>query len=308
MNLEADTATVKAMSAALFPRGATPEADLGAALKAATAPDLTGASVGIGFVHRHLTDGDLYFLANTTNQPVTMTPGFRAQSPQAQWWEPRTGEAHRFTPGAKVTLAPYESRLFVFGAAADAPVVADARARPTRLALSGGWTLALDGRKPLPLKAFTDWSADPATSHFSGTARYERTLKLSMAQIKAGPITLDFGPGTPVAAQGPRQPGTSAALIPPVREAAEIYVNGRRAGSVWAAPFTISLNGLVHPGDNDLDVRVSNTAINTLAGRPPVDYSALKATYGERFSAQGMNDLKPLPSGILQTPVLETAR
>ncbi len=39
----------------------------------------------------------------------------------------------------------------------------------------------------------------------------------------------------------------------------------------------------------------------------PTDYTALTAQFGERFSAQGMKGLKPLPSGMLQTPVLETA-
>ena len=307
LNLDADTATVKTISAELFARGATPEAQLGAALKAATAPDLTGAPAGVGFVHRHLTDGDLYFVANTTNQPVTMTPGFRAQTAKAQWWEPRTGEAHTYTSGTKVTLAPYESRVFVFGTAAEAPVVNDVHTKAARTALSGGWSLSINSQKPQPLKAFGDWAADPAVAHFSGTATYRRTLKLTMAQIKAGQVVLDFGQGTPIASQGPRQPGTSAALTPPLREAAEVFINGRRAGSVWAAPFLISLKDLVHPGNNSLEIRVSNTAINGLAGHSTADYSALKAKYGERFSAQGMNGLTPLPSGIMQTPALETA-
>ena len=308
MNLDADSATVKAMSAAVFSGGATPEAQLGAALKAKAAPDLTGAPAGVGFVHRKLADGDLYFVANTNNTPVTMTPGFRAQAKQAQWWDARSGEAHAFVPGSSVTLAPYESRVFVFGAAANAPVTAMGHVKAAKTELSGGWTLALNGQKAAPIKSFGDWSANPATEHFSGTATYARSLKLTAAQIKAGQVVLDFGPGQAIPAQGPRQPGTSAALTSPVREAAEVYVNGKRAGAVWTAPFTVSLKGLVHPGDNALEIRVSNTAVNELAGRPPTDYTALNAKFGERFSAQGMNGLKPLPSGLAQAPVLETAQ
>lgn len=308
VNLTADSAAVKAMSAAVFPNGATPEARLGAALKARTAPDLTGAPVGVGFVHRKLADGDLYFVANTNNTPITMTPGFRAQTKQAQWWDARSGEAHAFTPDSSVTLAPYESRIFVFGAAANAPAVAESHAKPVKTELSGGWSLAIDGQKATPIKTFADWSAAPATEHFSGTATYSRTLKLTAAQIKAGQVVLDFGKGEALPAQGPRQPGTSAALTSPVREAAEVYVNGKRAGAVWTAPFTLSLKGLVHPGANALEIRVSNTAINELAGRPPVDYTALNAKFGERFSNQGMNGLKPLPSGLNQAPALETTQ
>jgi hypothetical protein len=308
MNLAADTAEVKAMSADLFPKGAVAETQLAAALKAAARPDLTGAPAGIGFVHRHLDDGDLYFVANTTNQAVAMPLGFRAQTPNAQWWDARTGEAHVFTPGATVTLQPYESRVFVFGAAAGAPAVAETKAKVVKTALDGGWTLALPGHAARPVQLPNDWSADAATAHLSGTATYSRSLRLTAAQIKAGQVVLDFGKGAPIPPQGPRQPGTAAALVPPVREAAEVYVNGKRAGAVWTAPFTVSLKGLVHPGDNALEVRVSNTAINELAGRPPTDYSALNARFGERFSAQGMSGLKPLPSGLLQVPVLETAQ
>ncbi len=308
LNAEADAATVKAMSAQLFSKGAIPEAQLGAALKAAAKPDLTGAPAGVGFVHRHLTEGDLYFVANTTNQTVTMPLAFRAQTAKGQWWEPRSGEAHAFTSGTTVTLQPYESRVFVFGAAANAPLVGDTKTKPMKTALDGGWTVALPGQGAKPAKLPNDWGSDPATEHLSGTAVYSRTLKLTAAQIKAGQVVLDFGKGTPLPPQGPRQPGTSASLTPPVREAAEVFVNGKRAGSVWVAPFTVSLKGLVHAGDNALEIRVSNTAINDLSGRPVTDYSALNARFGERFSNQGMVGLKPLPSGLLQTPVLETAQ
>jgi len=308
VNLASDTASVKAMSAELFPHGAIAEAQLGATLKAAVTPDLMGAPAGVGFVHRHLSDGDLYFVANTTNRAVTMPLAFGGQTKSAQWWEPRTGAAHAWTPGTAVTLQPYESRVFVFGAAADAPVADTLRSRPIKTVLDGGWTVALPGQAARPARLPNDWTADPATAHVSGTAVYRRTLKLTAARIKAGDVVLDFGQGTPVPPQGPRQPGTSAALLPPVREAAEVYVNGRRAGAVWTAPFTVSLKGLVHPGDNALEIRVSNTAINELAGRPPADYTRLNAKFGERFTPQGMTGLKPLPSGLLQTPVLETAR
>ncbi len=283
----------------------TDEASLGQTLKARLAPDLTGHPAQLGFVHRKLKDGDLYFVANTGNMPVTASLRFRAETARGQWWEPRTGAAHSFSPGTPVTLAPYESRVFVFGAAAKA-VASDAPpVKALTSDLSTGWTVNF-GDAPQPLTAFTSWADDPRTQHFSGTATYRRTLPLTRSQIKAGQVVLNFGEGTPLPAQGPRQMGTSARLDAPVRDAAIVYVNGKRAGSVWAPPFTLSLKGLVHAGANTLEIRVSNTAINALAGRPPVDYSALTAKFGERFNAQGMKDLKPLPSGLLHTVTLET--
>ncbi len=311
---DADIQVVKTISASLFGAGGAghvaTDADLAKTIAGLVKPDLAGKTPDIGYVHRKLSDGDLYFVANTGNQAVTLPLSFGAQTAKAQWWEPRTGEAHAFKPGTNVTLAPYESRVFVFGAAASAPVTAEAKvAKLAPVKLDSGWTVTFNGidkTKAAPVKAFTSWSDDTATQYYSGTASYKRTLTLTAAQIAGGQTVLDFGEGEIVPPGGPRAQGTSAALTPPVREAAEVYVNGKRAGSVWTAPFTVDLSGFVHAGANQIEVRVANTDVNLLAGRPNADYSALTAKYGERFQAQGMNNLKPLPSGMLQAPVLET--
>jgi hypothetical protein len=78
-----------------------------------------------------------------------------------------------------------------------------------------------------------------------------------------------------------------------------VYVNGRRAGSLWHPPYRIDISPFVHAGENSLEVRVYNTAINLLAGEPPRDYTALYAKYGKRFEPQDMNNLKPVPSGLI---------
>jgi len=57
-------------------------------------------------------------------------------------------------------------------------------------------------------------------------------------------------------------------------------------------------------GRNRLEIRVYNTAINSLAGRPPTDYTALRRVYGDRFQPQNMSALKPLPSGLISEPAL----
>ena len=46
---------------------------------------------------------------------------------------------------------------------------------------------------------------------------------------------------------------------------------------------------------------VANLAINEMAGRPLSDYRLLNLRYGERFVPQDMQDVKPLPSGIVGT-------
>ena len=66
-------------------------------------------------------------------------------------------------------------------------------------------------------------------------------------------------------------------------------------------------HGSAQAGENTIRVLVYNLAINELAKGPLPDYSALNAKYGERFQPQDMNNLQPLPSGLLG-PVSLVAR
>ncbi len=309
IDADTDATAVRMLSGRLFGSGVGPgyqvnEAGLGQALKTLAKADVTGAPPQLGFVHRHLKNGDLYFVANTGNTAVTAKLGFKAAA-KGQWWDPRLGTAHAWT-GAPVTLAPYESRVFVFGAATQGHVTPTTTRTAQTRPLDSGWSIAFKGQAPRPLKTFASWTDDPAMMHYSGTASYTRTLKVTKADLKAGLTVLDFGPGEVVTPPARKQNGTQALLTPPVREAAEVYVNGHRAGAVWTAPFTIDLKPFLHAGTNQIEVRVANTAINELAGRPAADYSALTAKYGERFQAQNMDGLAPLPSGLMRAPTLVT--
>jgi hypothetical protein len=56
---------------------------------------------------------------------------------------------------------------------------------------------------------------------------------------------------------------------PLAREAAIVYVNGKRAGSLWHPPYRLDITAFAHPGENSLEVRVDNTAsTNSLVNHP----------------------------------------
>jgi hypothetical protein len=121
----------------------------------------------------------------------------------------------------------------------------------------------------------------------------------SQGLTKGQHAELQFAPSDPVPdTQLPGQPGMRAWLDPPIREAAIVLLNGKRVGDLWHPPYSIDLTSAIRTGNNTLELRVFNTAINELAGQPPRDYTALKAKYGDRFQMQGMNNLQPVPSGI----------
>lgn len=295
---------VAAVSSALFGGGqaravTTDEAGLRDALQRLSPPDIDGIVSGLGFVHRKLPEGEVYFVANTTNQPVTATLRFRAGGAGCAW-SPVSAESSAYRLDDAVHLAPYESCVFIFG---KGPVSDSAKSFRT-VPLSGGWTRKVGGNAAQPVETFASWADNATTQFFSGGATYARQVDVTAAELSGGSVRLNLGEGTPSAGSERKGPGMQADLDAPVRDAAEVFVNGRRAGAIWCAPFELEIASLLKPGRNTLEIRVYNTAINLLAGRSLTDYSALNAQFGERFKPQNMDNLKPLPSGLLKVPEL----
>ena len=52
----------------------------------------------------------------------------------------------------------------------------------------------------------------------------------------------------------------------------------------------------------------NNAAINAMAGRALPDYRLLDSRYGQRFTPQDMQNLQPLPAGLIGTVRLVARR
>jgi hypothetical protein len=150
------------------------------------------------------------------------------------------------------------------------------------------------------MTALHSWTEDPDTRFFSGQAAYEKTAAIPESFLQPNhALLLNFGEGIPVPAPPAGKPGMRALLESPVREAAQVYINGKLAGSVWRPPYEVDVTKLLHPGDNQIRVVVGNLAINELAGQSLPDYRLLNLKYGVRFEPQDMQNLQPLPAGLL---------
>jgi hypothetical protein len=285
-----------------------------------TQPDVrfSPPSPELGFVRRNLDGAAIYFVANTSNRPRSVTADLRFESITAQQLDPLTG---KITPleiighpenysTVKLDLAPYASTILLLTnrMAPTAPPTTQPSTHQT-MDISSGWTIAFGPNgKPAPMDKLHSWADDDATRSFSGVATYTNHISVSADLLAPGQISLDFGDGSPAAPPGRRAQGFSADLNAPVRDAAVVYINDKPAGSVWCAPYRLDVTDLLKPGDNTIRVDVANTAVNYLAatGFPNYDYPALVKKYGSRFTPAAAAQYKPLPSGLLGPITLVT--
>jgi hypothetical protein len=289
------------------------------------APDitLTEANEHVSFAHRRTADADLYFLANTSESPQQLDAAFRVGHASAQSWNPVTGKVsavpvYQHSGGKtrmQLTLGPRESRIIVFSRNPPAPAIRstnlphveanekgwtakvaengayyvetaagrreiEVTAVPAPRVLNAEWRLSFEGskRRPVRLAKLRSWTELEAAKYFSGRGTYE-TEFVCPDPGKLGCV-LDLGS---------------------VRETAEVTLNGSPAGVAWMRPYQVDVTGLLKPGRNRLRIEVTNLLINKVLGQGPIDYSAVFARYGQRFSGGDEWDFvrEPLPSGLL---------
>jgi hypothetical protein len=314
---EADTPREREISANLFhtPAGrglfVSDEKQLGKTLVEHCKPDVKTSSPAaeIGFVHRKLPFADVYFVANTSNRPISTAATFRASEPYAEWWNPSSGEtsAAETNPTVELNLQPYESRVIVFHTG-NPPTTARSITKTSMsqlprdlLDLGADWTVTFsDLGRTLHMDKLRSWADDEETQFYSGKAIYEKKFSVSPKILNPKiRVYLDFGPGNVVERPQTGHPRMRAWLDGPVREAAQVFVNDQAVGSIWKPPYKLEISGGLHPGENRLKIIVGNLAINTLAGHSLPDYKLLNRKYGERAVLQDMENLQPLPSGLL---------
>ena len=174
------------------------------------------------------------------------------------------------------------------------------RALPAPVPLSDSWRIAFPGEPPSAISGpLRSWSDDVTRRFFSGVATYTRTVNLPAELVRAGVgVRLDFGEAHPIPAEDLTN-GMRAWLDTPVREAAVVWINGTRAGSVWCPPYALDVTGGLRAGDNDIRIDVANLAVNRMAGQPLPSYRLLNARYGTRFEPQDMDKVQPEPAGLL---------
>ncbi len=282
------------------------ESQLGAVLAGLLSADvtMTPKTPAIGFVHRKLMDGDVYFFANTDAHPHRVTLSVRSHTLHAELWDAFTGKT---TPVDRAHLdfnfQPYESRVLVLSNQGSSAI----RLAHTRLGqppavqdLSQNWQVTFEGlQRSEHFATLHSWTDEEP--YYSGRAIYRKNVNASEKAIRSGyRLTLDFGLATalPLPSPLPRF-NMRAYLDAPVRDVVEVSVNGHRAGTVWRPPYQLDITPWLHPGQNALRFDVANTAMNEIAGRSQPTDRLLTARFGKRFAPQDIDKASAQPSGLL---------
>ena len=251
----------------------------------------------LAWAHRRAGDVDLYYVANLTDAPQDLTARFRVSGRAAEIFRPLSGavEPAGYTIAGERTTVPLqlqqrEVAFVVFRDAAATPSRAAVRVQLTTLAtVEGGWDIDFPPNLGAPahvqLAKLDSWTnnADDGVKYFSGTATYTKSLSAPAEWFKPGTrVLLDLGS---------------------VGDLADVTVNGRSLGTYWAAPYRIDVTDALKPGDNRLEVKVTNEWTNRIAGdrNAPADKKVLAqapAAGPGQFAFGGGPQPLP-PSGLL---------
>lgn len=215
------------------------------------------AEMSIGYVHRVLDGGHLYFLSNVSAVERRARIGFKYGAGTAAVLDPMTREPVgrvTFADGGAVSLEmgfePYQSYIVVFDeTAGDSGDHAVERDLPVSgigeisrvIDISEDWTLRIpEAGFERRVASLQTWESFEETRYYCGQGYYEKKVVLS-AVHPGERIWLD---------------------LEEVREVAEVFVNGRSAGVLWKAPRRLDLTGWLTEGENDLSIKVVNLWIN----------------------------------------------
>jgi hypothetical protein len=136
------------------------------------------------------------------------------------------------------------------------------------------------------LDRLVSWSEcpDPGVRYFSGRAGYKKTIQVPSSLLAKGSRAyLDLGAVEVIAA---------------------VRLNGQDLGILWKPPFRVEITGVARPGDNLLEVAVTNLWPNRLIGdaQLPDDCQWEKDTlYGKRLAQwpAWLLEGRPSPAGRL---------
>lgn len=258
--------------------------------------------LGLRVLRRSNSHGHHYFITNLSKNDIEGRVKLTVDFVDAVLFNPMTGKIRRASiddkkrvwislkSGESVILQTYDN--YVSTNLTDQPVVETAP-----IDINTPWMLTFNETVPTVTDGFymehlSTWeSLNSETARLMGTGVYETTFNLLPEQLQRGNggFRLDLGD---------------------VRESARVYINNVYAGCAWSAPFVIDVGNILHEGQNQLRIEVTNLPANRISqmDRDGVEWRKFKDVNildiaGGNTSISGLNyaNWTPVPSGLAST-------
>ena len=235
------------------------EADLAKAIEHLAIPRETMRVAGLDCIRRKSDDGWDYFIVNLSanafdgwvtlarpfqsveiSDPLTDTSGLAAVKTE-------TREVYlQLKPGQSLILRTCTKTKTI-----DATWTYFQESGNDAVEIQGLWSIDfIHGGPTLPASfqtgqygSWTDLAPDAEAKRFAGTARY--TIEFEKPEGDASTVDwlLDLGD---------------------LRESARVKINGKPVGTVWSLPYQIRVGAFLKPGNNTLELEITNLAANRI--------------------------------------------
>ena len=220
----------------------------------------SSSDADIEFVHRKLTDGDIYFVDNRSDRGSAVNATFRVSGKQPELWhaetvstEPVSFRIEKGRTTVPLQLEPWGTVFVVFTKKTSETSRSVLPVKEKVLAeVNGGWAISFEPGRGAPasttMEKLSDLSlsTDPGVKYFSGIATYAKNVEAPADWFGNGArLFLDLGD---------------------VKFLATVTVNGKDLGEVWHAPYRIDVTSALKAGTNQIEVKVVNTWVNRLIG------------------------------------------
>ena len=247
-------------------------------------------SPDLRFVHRHLPEGELYWVANISPDARKLTVSFAVSGLRPEVWHADTGvreePSWRQRDGrteVDLSFVRDDAQFILFTEATeDSARTAPVRTERATMEIPGPWTLSFQpGRgapaSPVTMPALRSLSESPVEGirYFSGTATYRTSFEVLEGPAAGETPILDLGE---------------------VHHMARVILNGKDLGLVWKPPYRLTPGEALKEGTNELEIRVTDSWANRLIGdrRLPLE-KRLSYTVVQFYTA----DDEPIPAGLV---------
>lgn len=204
-------------------------------------PDIAGPK--LYFAHRETADADIYYINNHTDSLIAAPYTFKTKHKYAQLWDAMSGKRYELPSengNVSLCLRPRESCFIVFSHTRE-----NLEAYPTltrKQSLDQNWSIgfpcpATGTHKEITCTKLRYWNESeyPFIRFYSGTSTYRTRFHWKSSSE------------------------TAFLVLTPNHCVTEVYVNGKRAGSIWASPWRLDIKPYLKKGENELKLYVTNS-------------------------------------------------